>query len=563
MNIQCCFDIDNLPQPVNNIEEAMASPYNIQIEGLLSENVRAISEDSHVIFFCESDSRVVTREIIIYEDFGGIDREPYEIGRCSFTIETIPHLNPADFTVPPDIEIPCNVNPFPEITGSVTDIQLECNTSIYQNDGIEIFFADDVISEGEITTVQRTWLSINFCGLQTEKIQTITITCSENTFLGAFGCFDIDNLPQPVNNIEEAMAPPYNIQIEGELTENIRATSEDSDVIFFCEGDTRVVTREIIIYSTNGQIDYVPDVIGRCSFMIETIPDVTPLEFIAPADYEIACNNPEMYPGDVTFPGNDCFAFDQSQAFFRDEEKVEGTNLIIVRTWRTTDACGNISEPQEQMITYNCESANTDITIICPNNTFLGIFDCMNIEDVPDLPGNLEEAMASPYNIQIEGDLTPTVRVDSNDDGIIFYCESDSRSVNRSVIIYDDINLNFIFDVGEQIGACNYTIETIPDLTPMGLTIPPDIELACGIEPETDNTGNANYDNSDCPVRFVSDPTFYTDEVIVNGGVTTIQRSWSASDPCGNISEPQIQIITINCAPVCVPPNTGTFDCGN
>lgn len=69
------------------------------------------------------------------------------------------------------------------------------------------------------------------------------ITCPENTFLGAFDCKDIDNIPPLINSIEEAMAPPYNIQIEGDLPASTGVYAEDDGVIFFCENDPRLVTR--------------------------------------------------------------------------------------------------------------------------------------------------------------------------------------------------------------------------------------------------------------------------------------------------------------------------------
>lgn len=127
------------------------------------------------------------------------------------------------------------------------------------------------------------------------------------------------------------------------------------------------------------------------------------------------------------------------------------------------DACGNLSEPQEQIITLK----NCSTSIVCPENTFLGVYDCNNIADVPEQPFQIGEAMAPLYNIQIEGDLPISTRVTTQDDNIIFYCESDARIVNQEVIIYEDVNINFVYDVGEEIGSCNYTVETkrspIPD----------------------------------------------------------------------------------------------------
>jgi len=393
----------------------------------------------------------------------------------------------------------------------------------------------------------------------------LTITCPGNTFLGTFNCLNIDNVPPLINSIEEAMAPPYYIQIEGDTSIypwGLQVTTEDDGVIFFCEDDPRIINREIIFFTGPGGFEGTTE-IARCSFTIETIVDVTPIDFIAPPDTEINCGELSTTPPDeVTFIGYDCFAFDQTNAFFSDQVRVDNDNTSYIRTWKTTDACGNFSEPQEQIITYNCERPNSEITIICPDDTFLGTFDCTNIHQTPEHPGRITEALDSPYNIQIEGDLTPYIRVTTFDDGAVFYCESDSRSVNRNIIFYMDINLNFVYDIGEEIGGCNFTIETVADVTPLVVNIPSDIELPCGVEPNPINTGSAGFEN-ECPILIDPGPTFYNDEIIINGSTKTILRSWSANDPCGNTSEPQVQTITINCGPDCIPPNTGTFNCGN
>lgn len=199
---------------------------------------------------------------------------------------------------------------------------------------------------------------------------------------------------------------------------------------------------------------------------------------------------------------------------------------------------------------YTCFAQSNNYTITCPENTFLGAFGCSNINDLPDIPRNLEDAIAAPYNIQIEGELPPNTVVDAEDTGVIFFCETDSRVVQRTVYLYL-YEFEPWFAPPEVIASCTYTIETIPDLTPIEFTVPPDIEIACGVEPDPSNTGDvSNYEN-DCPVIYPSSPISFSDEVIVEGGATTILRSWVATTACGLASEIQVQTITINCAPAC------------
>jgi len=351
----------------------------------------------------------------------------------------------------------------------------------------------------------------------------------------------------------------------------LKGNYRDDGTIFFCENDPRLVTREIIFcagyFGCGGFEPY--EILAHCSFTIETIPDTIPIEFTPPADYVIDCNNKEIVDDAVTFLGEDCFDVNQSNAFFSENEKFVEDTIFFIRKWITKDICSNYSERKEQIITYSCPPTITDITVNCPENTFLGIYDCSNIDDVPDLAGNIEEAIAPPYNIQIEGEITPDLRVSSDDDASIFICESDARKVNRSIVIYRDLNLNFVWDLGEEIGWCSYTIETIPDITPLEITIPSDIELVCGLDPfDLINTGFL-WIEDDTECDFLSgDPTIYEDEVIINENITTILRTWSASDPCGNISTPQVQTITVDCsdttdARIICPENTflGAFSC--
>lgn len=573
LGVYDCSNIGDVPPLPDNIEEAMAPPYNIEIDGELPEFTNVTARDDNTIFICEEDQRVVTREIIFYTGvFGYGGFEPFDvIARCFFTIETVPDTIPIDFIPPADYVIDCdNI----EITdGEVTFL----NDACAEIDQSNAFFRERTQIVGDTILFIRNWQTQDMCrNYSTRKEQVIkyscpsvipdvSVICPENTFLGNYDCTNIVDVPDQPGNIDEVMAAPYNLQIEGDLTSDIRVDTEDDGTIFYCESDPRTINRSIIIYK-DLNYNFIWDIgeeIGGCSYTLETIPDITPLEIIAPPDIDLVCG---LDPFDISNTGDlryeddtDCnFNFSQDPTIYDDEVVVDGNITTIFRTWSASDPCGNISEPQVQTITVNCEPEN-EYTITCPENTFLGAYDCYNINDIPDLPYNIDEAMAAPYNLQIEGDLTDDIRIDADDDESFFHCEDGSIIVNRSIILYIDINFNFVYDAGEEIGACNYTLEAIPNPFP-DFTVPLDIEIGCGVEPNPENTGDVMDIQTRCPVNDGYYITF-SDSTIINSDFTIINRTWQANILCDYIEKQQT--ITINCEPVCIPPNVGIFECGN
>jgi len=205
-------------------------------------------------------------------------------------------------------------------------------------------------------------------------------------------------------------------------------------------------------------------------------------------------------------------------------------------------------------------------TVICTENMNLGTYDCTNIDDVPDSPFNLNEAMASPYNLQIIGAISST-RVVSDDSGQIFYCQSDDRIVTRSITIYNDANFNFSHDAGEGIAVCNFIIETLPDVTPPVFELPyQSVTTSCTLGYIPDLTELIIVEDGDCHLN-TSEYLFFSENFFegpCSGEIIGV-RSWYAFDPCGNTSEPQTQTIYVvdTEAPLfTVPPNI-TIPCGS
>jgi len=567
LGVFSCEDVDDIPRFPGTIEEAMLPPYNIQIEGDIPPVLGVTTFDDNAIFFCSENSRIVTRKLIFYID-ANFNPAPWEdpIAECSFTIETTVDTEPIEFIAPPDEVVRCN--PFEAYPGEVTFTGDDC----FAFDQTYAFFEDQIRVEEETTFVIRTWQTTDACGnladeqqqiitIDCERNNNYTITCPENTFLGTFSCFNITEIPDQANTIEEVMAPPYNIQIEGDITNDIRAFTIDDSVIFYCESDARIVNRNVIIYK-DINLNFAWDLgeeIGGCNYTIETERSPFP-DFTAPPDIEIDCGvdpNPGN-TGDFSDVETGCPVIDGYNIQFEDSTTTNGNIITITRTWQANILCDYLEKTQT--ITINCEPEN-DYTITCPENTVLGVFGCEDIDDIPQQINTIEEAMAPPYKIKIEGELPPTTQVQTKDNGIIFFCENAPRVVTREITFCSGYFGCGGFEPFEILGSCFFTIETIADISIPQFTAPPDIEILCDDDRGVENTGDVNEVEVNC---FLADgfELFFSDTETIQGDITIINRTWMATNACGDTST-QIQTITVNCEPVCVPPVVGTFDCGN
>jgi len=206
-------------------------------------------------------------------------------------------------------------------------------------------------------------------------------------------------------------------------------------------------------------------------------------------------------------------------------------------------------------------------TVTCPTETDLGTFDCNSIFDAPLQVTNLADAMAAPYNIVIEGAMPQTFAI-TEDSGEVFYCEDNERTVTRIVTIYNDDNVSFSYDPGEEISTCTFTISTTPDTTAPTFTAPGDTSTTCsmGIDPSITGFPDLVSDD-DCP-DLTGDLVNISDSPATNGscpGEVIIVRSWTAVDPCGNAAEPQTQKITVKdtTGPIFTVPDDITLPCGS
>jgi len=214
------------------------------------------------------------------------------------------------------------------------------------------------------------------------------VNCPANTTFDTVDCTNIDDVPGPPNNPDDAMAAPYNIEIPG-MVSSTRVTSEDSGVIFYCEDDLREVIRTVTVYNdldfsfslTDGD-----EILGTCDFTIPTTPDTEAPVFDPPLDVELSCGIDiddlsmtgmvaEIIDGFCPVNSISDYAFYADAAAMGDCPNV----LIVTRSWTAVDPCGNTSETITQKITLvDTEGPEftppPDVTLPCgsdPNDSAL------------------------------------------------------------------------------------------------------------------------------------------------------------------------------------------------
>jgi len=237
-------------------------------------------------------------------------------------------------------------------------------------------------------------------------------------------------------------------------------------------------------------------------------------------------------------------------------------DVVNSATASGTDPFGTVVNDKD-IATVTFESSS----IVCPEVTDLGTYDCTNIQMVPPQVNTLEEVMNSPYNLSIP-DVIASTSVQMEDSDIIFYCEDNARTIIRTITIYNDTNFNSTYDAGEELGICDFTINTIADVTAPTFEAPANFNTNCAAGYEPEITGNVTVvEDDNCTVPFSGDYISYADAISEGSciGELFVTRSWVATDPCGNSSEPQTQMITVidNEGPVFTVPANVTLNCGS
>jgi hypothetical protein len=404
--------------------------------------------------------------------------------------------------LPPNLTLECPANTSTNNTG-VAVAQDACSS-------VAVTFSDVVTTNcGGTRVVARTWTAADACGNTTNAVQTITVRDSTPP-----------NLIIPANLTLEC---PANI------------TTNNTGVATATDGCGTVVISFSDITTTNcggtrsiARTWAARDQCGNTTNAVQTITvrDTTPPIITAPADLVLDC--PAVTTTNATGVATASDGCGSVSIRYSDSVSNScGGASVISRIWTATDQCGNSSSATQKItlrdITPPKLTLPANLTLDCPANT-----------------------NTSNTGVATAQDTCSSVTVS--------FTDSVSNNCGGATII------KRLWTATDACGNSTNGIQTITvrDVTAPSLSIPANLTLECPADTRTNNTGVAVAQDS-CSAVTVT----YSDIVSNNcGGSKVIQRTWTASDACGNTTN-RVQTITVvdtTRPSLSLPPNL-TLEC--
>ena len=416
---------------------------------------------------------------------------------CGVTSDCIQLIKIID-TIPPDLNIDmpavtvsCDMAPpLPVVT--TTD---NCSSSA----NISISFKQDTTSmtcPGDLMIV-RTWIATDECGNQdSAKQNIIVIDVANPTFING----PPDTVISCIDPIPAAMPPSFDDNCSMPSIAFSEITSAGS-----CPG-------EMIITRTWSATD-------SCNNMVEveqtiTIEDKVPPTIICPADVILTgCSVGDAPPVDLgavtasDLCSNVIISHEGDTQF---GQGCIGDTLIITRTYRATDECGNFSECQ-QLIKIVDDVA--PVITVCPSGS---IIDCIANIPTPN-PG----AVIATDNCGTVNAATVLSITDNGGAG----CSS------------DPYELTYTYQVTDPCGnatTCTQVYTVIDNQDPMITYTPPGNSFQCISEiPSPDPGALIVTDNCD-----ITNPVIVLDTTLSGSGCASdpyiLVYTYQVSDACGN-----------------------------
>ena len=424
------------------------------------------------------------------------------------TITVVDTSSPT-LTAPRDVTVSCHDSTSPAATGQATATDACSTPTVTYADQANL---SDCSGSGTIT---RTWTASDACGNASTRTQTITVVDAS-----------APSLTLPADIVVEC-GHPTSPAATGQATatdacSTPAVTYADQANLSGCSGSGTIVRTWT-----------AADACGNAASGIQTITvvDAAAPTLTVPGDVTVGCHDatsPEA-TGQATAI-DDCST---PAVSFTDVAHLSGCSGsgAILRTWKTTDACGNVATAVQ--------------TITVADN------------DPPTLtvPGNVAVQAGQSTSPTATGQATAT------------------DECSTAAVSYTDVSLLGVDGTGAitrtwtATDACGHatsgtqivTVKSAPPPPLLTLTIPADVTVEAGGSTHPTSTGQPTVSDT-CPTP----PTVtYDDAANLTGcdGTGTILRTWTASDACGNAIH-AVQTITVidTVAPILTVPADITME---
>jgi hypothetical protein len=439
---------------------------------------------------------------------------------------------------PPNISLPCeDADIDPSNTGEPTyngdPLGLTCQILVHHTD-------QTVPMCNGAYKILRTWIVKDWCNSgQVTRVQEIlivdqtppVITCPANLTVntGPGVCTTKYTLPLPVVSDACANASMIDIDI---FVQGIPGIFSPGQMVNLGLGTTLITMRATDPCGNSTQ----------CMYTVK-VRDNTPPVLVCPPNVTIECTG-STHPSNTGYATAIDVCDPTPEITYSDVTVgIDGCALgySIMRTWKAVDDSGNMITCM-QMIEL---SDNTPPAIVCPPNITISC----TASTAPAQTGSATATDAC--------DNTPTITFTNSTTG--GSCPQE-YTLTRTWIATDDCGNS---------STCNQLI-FIQDIVPPSITCPPDITIECSDSSDPSESGFPTASDNCDPT-----PSFTYDDLIMMTGPQqfTINRTWEASDDCGNTSTciqlilvhddtpPEISCpnnITIACTASTLPTNTGT-----
>jgi hypothetical protein len=382
---------------------------------------------------------------------------------------------------PADITIECTESTDPSNTGMATATD-DCSVPV-------ITYVDGPLMGDCPFTFERIFTATDACGNSSSSVQVITIIDTE----------------APVLSGEDA-----EITIECDMTADLpEITATDN-----CDEDVSI---ELTTVTIDGECPqsftevYTWTATDNCgnqsvrTFTVNYEDTTAPILIGVPADATIDCT--DEVPNAIVAAQDNCD--NNVEVSLTAETVYSDCGYEIVRTWSATDDCGN-SVSQTQVLTVI--DTTPPVFEECPAPY---VVNCDNGSSDPEFAGEpVVSDACSEFSVTFQ-------------DGVA--TDECPATFTRTWIATDACG---------NTSTCEQEI-TINDFTAPEITCPADITIECTDSIEPANTGMATA-TDDCSEPMIS----YEDSAMMGDCPYTIERTWTAIDPCGNASS-CVQIITI------------------